>query len=698
LTANQYLPTDQWRYYLANVDFGEVWTLFVQFANHYHPWVDEFIRLLNWQGLPLMLDITTQQLGVQVDPNDPSNTSPLFSFRTTYGPTSNVYNSSNYPQEIVDTTQSGAYSTYNLELFFHIPFLIATQLTQNQQFQDAKTWLEYIFNPTSDLNEPIPNRYWNFLYFNQNTLDGQIEDLLNTLMNPSSPGYQEAYSQVQQWWSNPFDPDAVARLGPVAYEKAVVIAYINNLIAWGDNLFTQNTRESINEATQLYVLADKILGPKPVMVPAEGTVLPVAYKDLQWNALDNALVQLENAFPISINSNPSNGGNSGSSVVTSQGGPSTGPVPYFCTPANSQLLAYWDTVADRLYKIRHCMNIQGQVQQLPLFSPPISPALLVQATAAGVDLSSVLSDINAAVPFYRFTFMISKALELCAEVRSLGGALLSALEKKDAEALALLRAAQEIAVLKAVLQIKQNQINEAQANLQGLQDSLTVTQAKQTYYQTLVSSGPLSSLETAQVNNLTQSQSLKELSQTAGLLGSELSLIPQFDIGIEGFGGTPAATVAFGGQQLSTMASMIAQAFGFEAEFYSFAASMAGLMAGWGRRFAESQFQLQTAGLEITQINDQINAANIRLQIAQEDFTNQNLQISNARAVQNFLTNKFTNEDLYRWMIGQVSSVYFQCYQMAYDLAKRAEACYRFDELWGRIARSCRVSLRVSNR
>jgi Tc toxin complex TcA C-terminal TcB-binding domain len=30
-------------------------------------------------------------------------------------------------------------------------------------------------------------------------------------------------------------------------------------------------------------------------------------------------------------------------------------------------------------------------------------------------------------------------------------------------------------------------------------------------------------------------------------------------------------------------------------------------------------------------------------------------------------------------MVGQVSAVFFQCYQMAYDLAKRTEACYRFE-------------------
>ena len=41
-------------------------------------------------------------------------------------------------------------------------------------------------------------------------------------------------------------------------------------------------------------------------------------------------------------------------------------------PQNDKLLGYWDTVADRLFKIRHCMNIEGVVRQLPLFEPPIS--------------------------------------------------------------------------------------------------------------------------------------------------------------------------------------------------------------------------------------------------------------------------------------------------------------------------------------
>jgi hypothetical protein len=34
-------------------------------------------------------------------------------------------------------------------------------------------------------------------------------------------------------------------------------------------------------------------------------------------------------------------------------------------------------VADRLFKIRHCMNIEGVVRPLALFDPPIDPGMLV---------------------------------------------------------------------------------------------------------------------------------------------------------------------------------------------------------------------------------------------------------------------------------------------------------------------------------
>ena len=101
------------------------------------------------------------------------------------------------------------------------------------------------------------------------------------------------------------------------------------------------------------------------------------------------------------------------------------------------MLGYWDTVADRLFKIRHCMNIAGVVRPLALFDPPIDPGMLVKAAAAGIDIGSIVNGLNQPIGPVRCLILIQKALELCGEVRGLGSALLSALEKGDGEHLAL---------------------------------------------------------------------------------------------------------------------------------------------------------------------------------------------------------------------------------------------------------------------
>jgi hypothetical protein len=49
-----------------------------------------------------------------------------------------------------DESQS-PYAKYNAELFFQVPFLIATFLSRNQRFADAQTWLQYVFNPTTEI-------------------------------------------------------------------------------------------------------------------------------------------------------------------------------------------------------------------------------------------------------------------------------------------------------------------------------------------------------------------------------------------------------------------------------------------------------------------------------------------------------------------------------------------------------------------
>jgi len=448
--------------------------------------------------------------------------------------------------------------------------------------------------------------------------------------------------------------------------------YLDNLIAWGDQLFSQDTIEAINEATQLYILAADILGPRPVNVPPQERVGNKTYNDLESKLDDFSNAQIEAEEFIEF---PYNG--SVPSPFSLQTIQMVAPPPfYFCIPKNDKLLGYWDTVADRLFKVRNCMNIQGVVRQLPLFEPPIDPALLVQAAAAGIDLGTVLNSLNVALSPYRFTVLIQKALELCNEVRSLGGALLSAMEKRDAEGLALLRSSLEIQLLDSVQKVKEAQVNEAQYSLQAVQKSQETVNARQQYYATRTYTNPPEQLHALKLDSAMSYQTNGQISQVAAAV---VHMVPLLDIGVSGWAATPVGKVGFGGANLGNALQAAGQAMGVLAQIDTHAATMAQIEGSNLRRQDDWTFQANQASDELAQLDKQITAATIRVAIAEQELQNHIQQKENEQAIDDYMHTKFTNQDLYDWMVSQISAIYFQCYRMAYDVAKKAERSFQYE-------------------
>ena len=226
--------------------------------------------------------------------------------------------------------------------------------------------------------------------------------------------------------------------------------YLDNLIAWGDHLFRQDTIESINEATQLYVLAAEILGPRPRRIPPRASRRRAdATSDLapRLDAFGNALVERREPGPAARAAPPRRQPTRPRACRCRR--------CYFCIPRNDKLLGYWDTVADRLFKIRHCMNIEGVVRQLRAVRAADRPGGCWCAPPRPASTSAACSrDAARRCRSTASASLVAKAAELCGEVRALGAALLAALEKRDAEALALLRSTQEIEVLDAVRDVR----------------------------------------------------------------------------------------------------------------------------------------------------------------------------------------------------------------------------------------------------
>ena len=151
---------------------------------------------------------------------------------------------------------------------------------------------------------------------------------------------------------------------------------------------------------------------------------------------------------------------------------------FFCIPPNDRLLAYWDTVASRLYNIRHCLNLQGVAQPLPLYAPPINPLQLIEQAVYGAGTIGGA----AFTPVYRFAVYLERALELTSDVRSYGSMVLAALEKKDAEALGVIRANQDVDIQTRLLDIKTRAVVEAQNQVAALRNQKAAVQIRYDFY------------------------------------------------------------------------------------------------------------------------------------------------------------------------------------------------------------------------
>jgi hypothetical protein len=660
------------------------------FENFYHPYTGTFLQQLNQNGLPGLLSTLTQQ-------------------NRQFAITKEAYNAVNivqWPDGGVDFGKDtynnmfgesySTYSIYNWELFFHIPLLIADKLSKCRQYEQARNWFHYIFNPLAKGPEADVKRYWQFLPFKTSKVDSIASIFYN--LYPSNSN-----SDIIAWRNNPFNPHLIARTRPAAYMKTVVMKYLDNLIAWGDELYRQNTMETINQALMMYVTAGHILGPRPQVIPERGRVSFQTYNSLKnkWDAFGNALVEMELAFPYS-GQVVYEGGDQHGKPYRGNNIFGFGASLYFGIPNNPKLLQYWDTVGDRLFKIRHSMNIDGVVQKLALFEPPIDPALLVQAAANGISLSSVLNDFNVSMPFYRFNYLAGKAQEMCGEVKALGNQLLSVIERRDAEALSRLRSTQEINLVNAVKAVKTNQLEDARLQVEILNKTRENTGKRLKHYQRLLG------LETAEVGDsyievnglyhtpvenselklidweredMSKALEAAQKQTLAGAMEAAAGLahyIPNMTINGEPLG--IGVSVTIGGNDIGAALTAGARVIQTVSNRLQYESGAAAKKTSFLRQRQDWILQANTAGNELGQIDKQIIAAKIRIAIAEKELANQQIQIDQAKEMHDYLITKYTNQELYQWMEGQVRTIYRQAYQLAYDMARKAEKAYRFEK------------------
>ncbi|UHD15039.1 Tc toxin subunit A-related protein [Thiocapsa bogorovii] len=648
-----------------------------------------------------------------------------------------------HPLKDLDFTSSGAYSVYNWELFYHLPLTVALHLTKNQRFADAQQWLHYVFDPTDDSDGPTPERFWKVKPFQTTDVKRIEEILVNLSTGVDEKLRKDTINSINAWKEAPFRPHLVARYRQSAYMFKAVMAYLDNLIDWGDSLYRQDTRETVNEALQLYVLAANILGPRPQAVPKKGSVRPQTYANLRQDLdkLGNALRELEADIPFDLAPRPR-----AATELTGQTSlGSFGKTLYFGVPRNDKLSGYWDTVADRLYKIRNSLNIQGIFRQLPLFEPPIDPGLLAKAAAAGLDIGAILTGLNQPLPLVRFQVLVQKAAEICQEVKSLGNGLLAAIEKEDNELLAILRAKHERVLLGLAETVKYAQWQEAIKSREALETSFDNAAQRFIYYERLLdeqqsdvenktdtarsslgdletdgfeksntsfaSKEPtvelrsiavdiahgvfendlaggkkLSQHELDELRKLEEAQEETEAATHWDKAAGGMAIVPDFEYAYKPMGSGWSFRV--GRANIIAALQFVSSFYKAEAQELTFEAGKSAKTGSYATREREYAFQSNLAAGEMTQILKQLRAAQIREYSAKRDWTNHQQQVRHAEEIEYFMTgeknkdwaykispkqSKSANKALYGWMKRETKGLYGQCFQLAFDVAKKAE-------------------------
>jgi hypothetical protein len=590
-----------------------------------------------------------------------------------------------------------SYSLYNWELGFHSVMGLVDRALKAQQFDLALTFIHYVLDPSAKGNDAT--RFWQFPPFKEIDATQSIEDFFLGLQPNASE------STINEWRDKPFRPHVVARSRPSAYMKYVAMKYIEILIAYGDYYYRQYTLETLPLAIQCYVLAAHLYGPKGQMIPRRGKVKAETYASLldRWDAFGNAMVELELAFPFSNQTPLPIGVSNGVVGFANVFGFAT--ALYFCIPDNPQMRALRTTIDDRLFNIRHCRDINGVFRLPPLFEPPIDPALLVAATAQGLSISSVLNDLNSPMPNYRFYYLLQKALELCNELKSLGNSLLSAKEKGDAEAMAQMRARHETGIQTLLMDVKKLQLDESQKSLDALQQSRLGPASRMAFYLGLigedlgkvpqtdgdfnelpnaneppVSEGGLKliAFEKEEMDKAAEAKDWQTGIGIAETLASVFHIIPALSPNAEPMG-VGLSTTVFSGTMLGNAAQAVARGLQIHANDLTYQSTTASRKGGFMRQLQDRIQQANAAGYEVKHIDKQILAQQIRIDLANKEIDNQQQQIDNAQEVEDYLKSKYTNQELYTWMEGEVRTLYYQAYTLAYDLAKRAERVFAFE-------------------
>ncbi|KAL8410061.1 hypothetical protein RB594_008236 [Gaeumannomyces avenae] len=507
---------------------------------------------------------------------------------------------------------------------------------------------------------------------------------------------------------------ASARGQPQAYMKWIVMKYAEILLASGDAHFRRGTMESLPLATQRYIEAQHVLGPAPLRVPRlvskqKAKVLKYeTYATLSKKEIENELglpfsAELVRAGAAEAMKEPAGvtGADRGSLGILK--------TAYFCVPLNPKFRDLRNTVGTRLYNIRNSLDIDGRPVTYALVDPPIDPGALVAMSKAGLGMSAALDALAAEavgpLPRQRFDALLKRAQDLVSELRSFGDRLVSAIERKEAEALTVLQARDATSVARAVLELKQLGVTEAEETLKSLEHGRKSQVAQLKFHLKLIGEDVTKKVPSAKdewvdidqdvdtptTDDLRMSpyeKSEMDMKLAAGVLGlvagglkslvAPLCAVPKVETNVSPLGvgasvatkGTDWAAAVKGGAAIIEFASNVTKEKG----------ELAARKGALTQQLQQRRLQANTLGREVKATDKQIEIQRLRVQAATKELAMQQEELDGAAQMETWFRTKYTNQQLYGWMETRLRTLYHQAYTLAVSAARRAEQSLSFEQ------------------
>ncbi|MEB0091112.1 neuraminidase-like domain-containing protein [Pseudomonas sp. CCI4.2] len=565
---------------------------------------------------------------------------------------------------------NGANGLYFWELFLHLPFMISHRLNLEQQFNDAEFWLGFIFDPSRKALYGAPD-YWN--------------------VRPLIP---EEVADPDHFLRSPIDPDGIAASHPIRYQKAVYFQYIKNLIDRGDMAYRQLTPDSLGEAKLWYVKVLDLLGPRPdTLIVSQWT--PIKLGDLAAStsqSLRNFEAQMQDQEQ---KRQQSAAIDNGQDMIGFKQAPlrlstfgrdptlADADNPHFVPPMNSELVKHWDTLESRLYNLRHNLTLNGKPMSLALFAAPLDPRAMLAAYANGATGASVGGLLSQETPHYRFTVMLNRASAAVETLIQFSSTLLSIIERKDQAEFQEKQQEQiwEFAHFAIDLQLEAQRV-EFEAR-KALEASKSVVEARARFYGKLFDENVSATEIAATALNL-MGQLAKSAGFVSSMIASGLKVLPNHvgvEAGAEGGMSVGAnAGAAAGGFRLEGIAEVVAVAAQASAEMHLGASATLDRVEQFRRRRQEWEFARDQAYLEADQITAQLAVHDAQARVTAIQLQQAEMAKTQVDQMYVFLTKeRFTNKQLYTWLNGQFSTLYYQAYDATLSLCLSAQACWQYE-------------------